>query len=761
MVEIVVESRLQPRRRSLRSARLRGSRVDRRRTSRVAVLATIAALVGLLGVPPVSAQEERPAGFDQSAPVGLTLEAERQTITSALRVDLTFEYATLPLHRGSVGGETVWFVVTDVSDAGVARQMGINHAPKLANVPRMCPACSQEVATSDPLLGRAPVEFQGAPDFSPSRSLRRGPAGAPFPVQSSAPGAVGRADYSPFVTVGSSPIVYNAPIVATGDGPFDVTTHRNTHDRTLGIDTVHMTTDHLYVRGFSNGKPILYLSFESSDAFTAMIERSTFVPALADLTFPNGGGRTDSARASIFTFVNARVGLEPPSPRGASDGPGRNQGLTHALSFAIAERDAAIANRDVIEGLRNGGDVSNIFDIFPTNTSAGDRNEYSPAWDLQVGVYSDAAVAAGLNGLKTDANEVRRLAAQGLVTALGGRPHTAAGGSPAASINVLINCPALAFLEEPPLGPRIPAAGQPPPPPPQPAPSTDYLTAFQANSNSLWTAGTSGARDLRLGVMPGTSPSITRLTTGGHQTAFQANTGHLWVTGPAGTRDTGLGMRAGTSPDITALPNGNYQVAFQANTGSLWVAGAAGTRDLKLGMRDATSPSITTLANGSYGVAFQSNGGSLWVAGGTGTRNLGLGMAPGSSPDIAALTRGGFQAALQANTGTLWTAGTAGTRNLQLGMASGTSPSITALRDNGYQMAFQANTGNVYVSGTAGTRDLRLGMRANTSPSITALNTGGYQLAFQANTGSLYVTGSAGTRDLSLGMARDTSPSIG
>ncbi len=429
------------------------------RHRRSGFLSTAAILLGLsLGSPAVAlAQTGSPAGVEQSAPVGLTLESNREALRSALRVDLTFEYATLPLHKGTAGGQTVWYVITDVSNAAVARQLGINHAPKLRNVRTMCLACSQEVRTSDPLLGRAPVEFQGAPDFSPTRTLTPGPSAFPFPAQASSPGAIGRANYSPYVTVEGSFIVYNAPIVAIGDGPFDVTTHTDTHDRTLGINTVNMTVDQLYVRGFSNREPILYLSFESSDWFTAMIERSTFVPALADLQFPNGGGRTDSARASIFTFANARVGLEAPSPRGASDGRGRNQGLTHALSFPIARQDAAIANPQVIEGLRNGGDVSNIFDVFPTNARKRDRDEYSPAWDLQVGVYSDEAVAEGKNGLKTDANEVRRLARRGVITTLGGRPHTRARGVPSASANIVINCPALAFLEQRPRRPRIPA----------------------------------------------------------------------------------------------------------------------------------------------------------------------------------------------------------------------------------------------------------------------------------------------------------------
>jgi hypothetical protein len=379
--------------------------------------------------------------------VGLTLPKDRQTITSALRVDLTRDFATLPLYKGSAGGETVWYVITDASDAAMARRLGINHAPKLINAPRDCPACVQEVSTANPVLGAAPVQFQGAPDFSPQRTVQPAPMPKPFPPLSFSVGATARAGYSPYVRVlGNSGIIFNAPIVATGEGPFDVTTHTNTHDRTLGIDTTRMTTDHLFVRGFANGQSIAYLSFDSSDAFTATVERSTFVPALADLQFANGGDRVqhrdrpDSARASIFTFVNARTGLEvAPPPTGASQGRGRSQGLTHALSLPIVGRDAAVANPDVLEALRRGADVSNIFSDMPRDFGNSRAREYSPAWDLQVGVYSPKAVAKGLNGLKTDASTVRRLAARGVVTA--------PGGLRLGSANIVINCPALAFLD--------------------------------------------------------------------------------------------------------------------------------------------------------------------------------------------------------------------------------------------------------------------------------------------------------------------------
>ena len=390
-------------------------------------------------------------GFSESAPVGLTLAKNRQMIKSALRVDLTRDFATLPLHRGTANGETVWYVITDVSGRKMARRLGVNHAPKLRNAPVDCPACVQEVTTASRVLGRAPVLFQGAPDFSFNRSVT--PAAKPktFPPKSFTIGAMAGAGYSPYVRVAGArrngkSVVFNAPIVATGDGPFDITTHTNTHDRTLGIDTEKMTTDHLFVRGFANGRSIAYLSFDSSDAFTATVERSTFVPALTDLGFANGGDglrrddQADSARASIFTFVNAKTGLEKsPPPRGATQRKGRSQGLTHGLSLPIVGRDAAVANPGVLEALRRGADISNIFSDMPRNFGNSQRREYSPAWDLQVGVYSDAAVAAGRNGLKTDANAVRRLAARGVVTAPGGLPH--------GSANIVINCPALAFLD--------------------------------------------------------------------------------------------------------------------------------------------------------------------------------------------------------------------------------------------------------------------------------------------------------------------------
>ena len=163
--------------------------------------------------------------------------------------------------------------------------------------------------------------------------------------------------------------------------------------------------------------------------------------------------------------------------------------------------------------------------------------------------------------------------------------------------------------------------------------SSAYETAFEANTGSLWSVGTDLHGAWGLGMMNGTSPSITQLTGGGYEVAFQANTGSLWTVGNAGAKDWGLGMMSGTSPSVTALANGSYEVAFQANTGGLWTVGSDPHGAWGLGMMNGTSPSIA-LVSGGYEVAFQANTGSLWTVGNAGAKDWGLGMMSGTSPGI-------------------------------------------------------------------------------------------------------------------------------
>ncbi len=127
------------------------------------------------------------------------------------------------------------------SDFGLAHDLNVNFSSKLANIGIGCPRCVQDVTlTGSPTnkFGEGVLHFRGAPDFSPTRKLVAGPAlggTGPYPPAVAKPGAVASALYSPFIRLRGSSFVYNAPIIATGNVPFDLEHHTNTSDRVLSI----------------------------------------------------------------------------------------------------------------------------------------------------------------------------------------------------------------------------------------------------------------------------------------------------------------------------------------------------------------------------------------------------------------------------------------------------------------------------------------------------------------------------------------------
>src|SRR6266852_4227328 len=105
-------------------------------------------------------------------------------LESSLQVDLTRETVRLPLYKGTANGHTVWFILTEASDLGLAHNSGLNYAPKLANIAINCPQCVQTVTQEQPTadqnkLGQAVIHYQGEPNFSPTRKLVPGPNGFP------------------------------------------------------------------------------------------------------------------------------------------------------------------------------------------------------------------------------------------------------------------------------------------------------------------------------------------------------------------------------------------------------------------------------------------------------------------------------------------------------------------------------------------------------------------------------------------------------
>jgi hypothetical protein len=392
------------------------------------------------------------------------LPRDHLTLESAIRINLSKETVRLPLYpgvayAGTRHAEKVWYILLDASDPGLAHDLGVNYAPKLANIAIGDPAAVQTVTLTNPSPAANPfgpglVKFAGAPTFAPTRIAVPGPNG--FPLAKFKPGAVAGPGYSPFIRFKGSSVVYNAPIVATGNGPFDVVHHTNTEDRVLGIriagpskpgQFAESWADLLFVKGFDAGQPILYLSTDAGQPLTAVLERSVYVPALNNAATNGGDDFLGSARERLFGFINGQTGAQNPNA----------QGFVHLTKDGFASQDASAGNHALINALRRGGDLLNVFGDFPTLKDPRHADAYSPLWDAQLGLWTPKAVKEGLNTRQIDENVVFNLADQRPDLLTGVNPAT---GQPApyGADGVDINCAVLGFTAQAPTANLAPPA---------------------------------------------------------------------------------------------------------------------------------------------------------------------------------------------------------------------------------------------------------------------------------------------------------------
>ena len=421
-----------------------------RRLLAAAAVLVVAATAAIAGTA-LAGSKDAPNSADGLGQLSGLLPRDQLTVESAIQVDLSKESVRLPLYKGRAGGQTVWFVLLDASDQGIAHDLGINYAPKLGNLAINDPEAVQTVTLDSPTpdenkFGQAVVNFQGAPDFSPTRVAQPGPNC--FPLANFQPGAVARPGYSPFIRIEGSQTVYSAPIVATGEGPFDVVHHTNTGDRVLGVHIAPSSpqgqyleswVDLLFVKGFDAGQPIVYISTDAGQPLTAVLERSTYVPALDKAAYNGGDDFLGSARERLFGFINGQTGADNKE----------SQGFVHLIKDGHASEDASAGNTALIDALRNGGDLLNVFGDFPTERDPRHAQAYSPLWDAQLGLWTDKAVQQGLNKRQIDEVQVFNLAATRPDLLTGVNPAT---GQPApyGSVGVDINCAVIGFVDKAP-----------------------------------------------------------------------------------------------------------------------------------------------------------------------------------------------------------------------------------------------------------------------------------------------------------------------
>ena len=300
---------------------------------------------------------------------------------SALQVDLSKETVRLPLYKGDAQGKTVWFVLLDASDSGLAHDLGINFAPKLGNIGIGCPECVQTVTLDAPTPAAEPVRRKPS-SISKARPIsarprratraRRVPAG-PVPARSSRRSrlqpvhpdrrfadGVQRADRRHR----RRPVRRRSPHEHRRPRP------RRPHRRALAPGQfAESWVDMLFVKGFDAGQPIVYISTDAGQPLTAVLERSTYVPALDKAAYNGGDDFLGSARERLFGFINGQTGADNKQA----------QGFVHLAKDGHVAEDASASNTAFIDALRNGGDLLNVFGDFPTETDPRHARGIQPA----------------------------------------------------------------------------------------------------------------------------------------------------------------------------------------------------------------------------------------------------------------------------------------------------------------------------------------------------------------------------------------------
>jgi hypothetical protein len=303
---------------------------------------------------------------------------------SAISIDTINGTVTLPMFRGRIRDNLVWYIVTESSTRADAHRRGVTWAPKLN-------ALAGTAATQYGQLTDGMLEYTAGVDFSPSRRLRPAPDSG-FPPLGARAGSIAQRGYSPFVHLRDGAIL-NAPLIADERGALD---------RVISMDVATQRVVLKMSRGYANDRHAWYISTEASDETVAAIERATYAPALA--TAPA------EARSGILAIVNGVT------DRSSADRQGLRSALLDDLSpLNVLEHAPDPAERDL---------------------------SYSPLWNLHMAGWSASAISTNQREKVFTFSEAAAFAKRGLLASSGmGQSNPSLGGL--RSAGVAVNCPLL------------------------------------------------------------------------------------------------------------------------------------------------------------------------------------------------------------------------------------------------------------------------------------------------------------------------------
>ena len=314
-------------------------------------------------------------------------------------VDVAKGTITLPLYKGLLKGtnQVVWYILTDVSEQQQAEFLGINFSTKLNYA-------GPGARTGNFDANGTLIFDAGTVDFRPHRVVAPGSLEDPFPPAVAQPGSVGDQNYSPLVRIiNAGGIIFNAPMIAFNEPegainfPNGHVDYSKVHDAVLAIDPVNRTVTLQLVNGFSFGRPLWYLSMDTSDSAIAAIEHNTFAPLLRKL-LTGADDSFSSPVERIFIATNGPMGTANP----------QRQGLFATL----------------LDGFR----PNNTFGGIPTIA-----NDYSPLWNAQLYEWTPDAVS---KGYRSQLREEFRI-----LTLVQDKILTGPEGAPFGDSHVIINCP--------------------------------------------------------------------------------------------------------------------------------------------------------------------------------------------------------------------------------------------------------------------------------------------------------------------------------
>jgi hypothetical protein len=291
------------------------------------------------------------------------------------------------VHRGTSGGQTVWYVVTDDSNQADAQSRGVNFVPKLANA-----ASSAGVQVVS--VHNGVIAFPATVDFRHRRSVSPGPT--VFPPAVAQPPSVASAGYSPVIKLPNGTVI-DAPQVANSTGHAD---------KVVSLDTSAMKVQYQETEGRYEDKHVHYASFDAANPVSAAIEDVNYTPALNNVPRPGDEGLTTSARETLVAFVNGPTGTSNPQRQGLS-----STILDHLDPHNILHETPQL----------------------PGHTDVGDP-KYTPMWDVHLAVWTPAAINAGDRvELRHIDEEVTPRVTKGLITGANGAPFGPSGFA--------VNCP--------------------------------------------------------------------------------------------------------------------------------------------------------------------------------------------------------------------------------------------------------------------------------------------------------------------------------